>query len=531
MNKIFLSLAVLALIMFIGCSDPWDDVTKLNDNVSQNSIASEVAETPDFSMFWELMKQTGVDKKLDSSAVYTLFVPTNSVMQAAENLTFESDAEKLRFVLNHVTWGRISSRSGSTADSLYMLSGKRLKYSASLGSIDGIGIHVNQEKAMRNGIVQIVDGVIKPRFSIWDWVLYKAPENRFIKYLKSLDYWYFDPIASGYLGSDDRGRPIYRDSVVVLRNSFLQQVADLQHEDSLFTLLVPSDEVFQAMFNKFERYYRAEDRSSNPVPTVKDSVNIWMNVAKDLVFGKAYSGASLPDTLLSFYGVKVPFVSSSVTDVYTASNGTAYLVSDCSIETKHKILPIIIDAERSLYSPTAIGARGLYVRERKNALSGFDVIVDNHERNGVSAGMVLRGGSVSSMRYRVKMRAINDFAKSTFWPDTNVVLRQMVGTVTVIRDKETGLFKDISPNTNYLNSSSTYGNADVVYDPEVPSSYYVPVTKKAYSSVEQAMNDEVDLGYYEFKYVERAFFRILPLGTQMAVTADYIRLVPILEAD
>ncbi|MFT3737828.1 MAG: fasciclin domain-containing protein [Breznakibacter sp.] len=531
MNKKYLSMLAVFVCLAAACSDAWDDHVKINDNVSQQNITQYMASEDGFSKFWALVIQTQVDKKLDSTTIYTIWAPTNAAMDVLGVLNFESDADKMKFVLNHISFGKHSAFAPSSGDSIYMLSGKKLVYFPSMDLIDGVQIAKEQEMVVKNGVIQVVNSALVPRMTIWDWVMEKAPDNMFVRYVKSLNYYYFDPEASGYLGTDDKGNAIYRDSVVVLKNKFIQQVADMSSEDSLLTLLVPSDEAFVAEFNKFQKYYRVEDRSSNVIPTVKDSANIWINVAKDFLFRGVYSLADAPDTLVSFFNVKVPFIKGAVASSFSCSNGFVHMVSECPIKVGHKILPIIINAEQCLYSPSSstIGSSGLYRRERKDAYMGYDVILDNHASSGILSGLVLVGPKVCSIKYRVKIRAINDFEKSTYWPDAGVALRQMVGTVTVIRNKTTDLLEGVSSSTNYLNSSSTYGQADVTYDPNDLSTYYVPVTHKAYSPIELAISDEVDLGYYEYRYMENAFFRIIPYESRMAVTLDYIRLVPIIE--
>ncbi|MCA1745306.1 MAG: hypothetical protein LC643_06320, partial [Bacteroidales bacterium] len=155
------------------------------------------------------------------------------------------------------------------------------------------------------------------------------------------------------------------------------------------------------------------------------------------------------------------------------------------------------------------------------------VIQDNHANSGVHSGLVLRGPMLSSVKYRVKLRARNDFETSPRWADASRVLRQYVAPVTVLRDRVTRAFTGLSPNNNKLRSTGGFGTADVVYDPADENSYYVPLSTEPYST--DFLADEVDLGYYDYRYMEYAFFRIIPFEAKMAVVVDYIRLVPVLE--
>ena len=104
-----------------------------------------------------------------------------------------------------------------------------------------------------------------------------------------------------------------------------------------------------------------------------------------------------------------------------------------------------------------------------------------------------------------------------------MVLIQKLGTVTILRDPITNLIKTVSEVTNSLNYTNTaYGTADVTSDT-------MSVTRKEYSPLIHATDDEIDLGYYEFNKSDNVFLRLIPLSSKMAVTADYFRLVPIIE--
>ncbi|MBN2744136.1 MAG: fasciclin domain-containing protein [Marinilabiliaceae bacterium] len=525
MNKNPIILLFAVVLMFTGCTDAWEDHIAVSANVSQQSMATYLAQNTDCSQFAALLKETGLDRQLDSSKIYTAWVPDNSAMTLVDPLLIDTEDEKKAFVLNHLFVGRISALSGGDTDSLLMLSGKKLLYQPANALVDGVELLINKETAVKNGVVQFVKSPLTPRLSIWEWILQAAPDLKFVSFVKSLDYWYFDVEASGYLGRDDNGKPIYNDSIVVLRNQFLQGVADLSCEDSLFTLLVPSDELFEAHFNRFEKYYRLDDRESNAVPTARDSAFIWLNVARDFVSSGAQMNLEAPAILRSVAGVNVPFDPASVTLSYRASNGMVHVVSACELTAADKILPMVIDANlQTVFSTKSnYGTPALSYRERANALNGYDVVLDNHSNSDTDIldGLVVQGGIVNSCRYRVKIRAFDDFGKSYRYSNSLVALQQMVGPVTIIRNPVDYSYKELSVITNKLTDDSD----DVDYS----SSYYVTVPQGTYRPLSDAAADEVDLGSYNFRNADYAFFRLVPLSAKMAVTLDYIRLEPILE--
>ncbi|PZX18626.1 putative surface protein with fasciclin (FAS1) repeats [Breznakibacter xylanolyticus] len=528
MNKNPFVVLLAALLMLAGCSDAWDDHVAVSGSVSKLTLSEYILSNSECSQFAALLTATGLDRKLDSVNVYTVWLPTNSAMANVDPQIIDTDEEKKAFVLNHLIAGKFQANVTTSADSLRMLSGKKLWYQPAASLIDEVTLLKEKETVTTNGVIQYVAQSLSPRLSIWEWVLNAAPSSRFITYLKSLDYLYFDAAASGYLGTSADGKNVYRDSVFVLRNKYLQQVADLSSEDSMMTLLVPSDELFEAHFNRFQKYYRLDDRESNVVPTARDSAYIWLMVARDFAVKGDHSALQAPALLTSVAGVQVPFNPSEVSVSYKASNGHVHMIKACDLAVADKILPIVIDAnQQTLYRTTSkVGMPTLYYRQRANALNGYDMILDNqsNSKTDVIDGLVIRGGMTASCRYRVKIRAVNDFGKSYRYADNALALSQMIGPVTVIRyPKNDYAFEDISDVTNKLTDDSP----DVDYS----TSYYVAFPYKAasYSPLANVLDDELDLGSYYYRNAEMSFFRLVPLSAQMAVTLDYIRLIPILE--
>jgi hypothetical protein len=378
-------------------------------------------------------------------------------------------------------------------------------------------------------MVQVVSKPLAPRYSIWEYIELEAPKNNFVNYLNSSTKTVFDADSSQQIGVDSRNRPIY-DSVWVKQNPFLMTIADLAAEDSILTFLIPSDEVFNEQFNRFQKYYRKEDKGSNEVPTAKDSAYIKLMIARDFLFEGIHTKESAPDTLVSYYDVKVPFDKSAVTNSVQVSNGIVHFINQCDITKENKILPILMEAERSIYSiSTLSGSPNPYFRIRPLASNGYDFILDNAHTSQVIPGALFRGPVISSIKYRIRIRAINDFNKSYRNPSSNVVLRQMLGTVTITRDPITEVITSISQVTNKLNSSTQFGTPSVTYDPNDANSYYVAFERTQYSPLANAADDELDLGYYDFSKSDNIFLRLSPLSAGMAVMADYFRLVPIIE--
>lgn len=539
MNKFKISLLFGLLLFFSACSNVWDEHTKVNDDVLQENIFDYLESNSDFSSFVELLKNAGLDTYLSSSAIYTVWAPTNQALSGIDQSLINTDEKLQLFVNNHIVSGIYSTLANKPATSLKMRSGKMLQYDGANDLIDGISITPTNEVTAKNGVIQIINQPLVPRYSIWDYIRFVAPQGKFVTYLQSLTNSVFDLENSPQIGVNDFNQPIY-DSIWLEQNSFFLNVTDLSAEDSTLTLIIPSDEVFSAEFTKFERFYRRDDKASNEFPTTRDSIYIRLMIARDMVFGSPFAESDVPDTLISYFNVKVPFNKSSLTGSYKASNGYVYHLSDCAVKPTNKILPIVMEAENCIYGAvlssagsyiryTTAGTGNPYFRLRADASQGFDLIVDNSHKSEILSGALFAGPVVSSIKYRVKIRAINDFNKSYLYPSADTPLKQWLGQVTITRDPITQEIVAISPATNAFNSGTQYGTPDVTYDSADPSTYYVSIDSTKYSPLIQAFDDEIDLGYYNFSKADNVFLRLIPQSAQMAVMADYFRLVPIFE--
>lgn len=539
MNSYKIIILFVLVLLQAACTNSWEEHTKVNQDVLEESILNYLEENAEFSQFTEMVKSSGMDTYFNSSTIYTVWAPTNDALSSVDQSLLDSDAKIKMFVQNHFVNGMYSTLSDNPAISIKMKSGKVLVYDSSNDLIDGVNINSEQEATLKNGVVQAINSALAPRYSIWDYILFDAPQNKFVQFLQSQTKLVFDDENSQQIGVNEQNQPVY-DTIWIEENRFFNNAADLNSEDSILTVLIPTDDVFEEEFNKFQKYYRRDDKVSNEVPTTRDSIYIQLMIARDYVFENAYSVAEAPDTLVSYFNVKVPFKSNAITASYQASNGYVYVVNDCQVEVKNKILPIVMEAETSIYgvvisasgnylNNTTSGTATPYFRERADASQGYDLVVDNSHKSEVLSGALFRGPLVSSIKYRVKIRAINDFNKSYRYSNSGTPLKQWLGQVTITRNKVTEEIIAISPATNAFNSGTEYGVPDVTYDPADPSTYYVSIDSTRYSPIENALDDEIDLGYFNFSKADSVFFRLIPESSQMAVSADYFRLVPIFE--
>ncbi len=138
------------------------------------------------------------------------------------------------------------------------------------------------------------------------------------------------------------------------------------------------------------------------------------SVVKDLAVEGAYTPATLPDTVLSKFKVKVPIDKAAIVQTIKTSNGNIYIMGKADVAPKDKIQQFYIEAEN--YRTTSVDKRGnTYFRDRFNSVTNKDfrdVLVFNH--GTALFNINYRLNNVYSTKYKAYWVALNDFQTTTF---------------------------------------------------------------------------------------------------------------------
>jgi uncharacterized surface protein with fasciclin (FAS1) repeats len=508
----FLKYLVLNLLVVFAfsCKDEWNDHIRLNMDVSDKTIVQILENNPQLSEFLLYLEKSGLDKELSSSKLFTLWVPDNDAM-ASVDPSILNDSVKLRlFVSNHFSTSEYTIQGTKRDTSVKVYSAKNLVFNNMDSTIDGFKIKEGDIFA-KNGVLHIVSHILNPRLNIWEYIETMAPENEHVTYLKSLSGERFVPNPKYQLGFDPvTGKPVYDiEKCMVWYNYFLENVADLRMEDSVYTVFIVDDNTYNNEYDKFKKYFCVENGT-----TSADTAKVKYKITKDYVFRGAYKNPGLPDTLKSLENVKVPF-KGSATLLYRASNGYVYLVNDCSIGLHDKIPTVIVEGETSdKYLLPTINIAGSNKRYNPLASGGYDFILDNHGQaaaeyadgtnNPNAGGIALHVKELASVKYRILWKAVNNFRGGLRNPNDTLTLKQKLAFSQILS------FKGTQP---------VWEQAAII------TTSYVAITDRSYSNAQ-----EVELSKWTFsKMREDIYFQILCGGANMSVTLDYLKLEPIFE--
>lgn len=504
-NKLIkITLPILFIVYSFGCNDAWDEHKKISSDTPSKTILEMLSLNSEYSKFTNSLVETGLDKTLDNTLLYSVWVPTNNSI----NELPDDSIELYNWVANHIVLGTVRyDEIEELRSRIKMLNGKNLDLNIENSTIDEI-VFNNEYIVARNGILYETDAPLEPRINIWEYIEEVAQANKHINYLNSLTGEVFNPDSAEIIGYTDSGKPIYDTiSGMVWDNLFITDVADLRSEDSTFTMLIVDDQVFDSEYETFYQYFRV---TSGPTEadSMRNKEKCEYKITKDYVFDSTYYFDDLPAYLMSLYGVKVPIDKGSIYDSYKCSNGWVYKIRECSIDKRDKILPLRVEGENEFRifeyftenGEEMDGSQYGYKRINNDASGGFDYVVDNWTTDAKGGGLILHVGEVASMKYKFYLQAVHDFNGSfRRSKGADYVLMQQLGWTSLIKETLKGY--DFNPATLV---------SDTIF-----------VRDSSYQTAK-----EFEVGSYKFTSVKDAYVWLQPLDDGAAVVADYIKLVP-----
>ena len=116
--------AVIAIILFAGCKKMTDDHNEVIDPSLTKTLMEVIEENASLSTFAGYLRQTGLDKELNSSRPYTVFAPTNDKLVGIDNAILSNPTKLKAFIANHITSHLYRTTSIVTPTRIAMLSGK-----------------------------------------------------------------------------------------------------------------------------------------------------------------------------------------------------------------------------------------------------------------------------------------------------------------------------------------------------------------------------------------------------------------------
>ncbi|WP_164972598.1 fasciclin domain-containing protein [Lacibacter luteus] len=406
-TSLLLVSGLLSLQLLSSCSKVKDERNDITDPALQMTVLDLVNANPQLSTFKEYLVKTGYDKVISSSRNYTVFAPVNSALSSLDP-AIVNDAVKLKsFIGNHIALQQYRTseivqptRIGMLNDKYNNMQGKKIE-DATITTAD---------KYAGNGLLQVIDKALPALDNCWEFL--NNSSNAPVKqktFMLSLFRKVFDPTNAVVTSINPvTGEPIYQAGTdSVFTNLFWNRVHDLKVEKKQFTLFMLTDAAWDAEITKYMPYFVTNTADSNTL------VTSW-NVVKDFAVDTVYQPNSIPDTVVSKFGTKLPVNKSAIVRTIKTSNGIVYVMSQMNVLPASKFKTITIQAES--YIAQSVNRRSnTYFRDRFNPLTGLDFTDVNVFNHGVSNFWLrYEVPEVPSIKYKAYWVALNDFQTAAY---------------------------------------------------------------------------------------------------------------------
>lgn len=349
-------MAAAALLAATSCSDfsDYNDTPVSDVQQADRTLWENISQNDQLSDFATLVKKAGFDDELSQPHYYTVWAPLNGTYDASSLMSADSATVLYQFVKSHIAEYN-HSVSGPVDERIHALNRKSFAF-------EGDGQYTYAGQSLRqinlpnsNGIMHLLDGAARFYPNLYEYLFSCEDIDSVATFFKRYETSVLDT-KNSVLGPTINGKQTYIDSVMITSNSLLNRIkAKLDKEDSTYTMLVPTNEAWQAHYDKISKCYNyinttvaqnideATSTSSAPTASVtvdaaytKDSLTR-LHLVSDLVYNNNnyYNNWLIDDTVEPYdtlysttygYMTNPQEIMSRVIDRETMSNGTFCLV-------------------------------------------------------------------------------------------------------------------------------------------------------------------------------------------------------------
>ena len=254
----YMRIMMTAAVMLVAssCTD-FDDYnqTPVDANASAElTLWENISHNNQLSNFQKIIKKVGFDDELQQSHFYTVWAPIDGTYDA-EALLQQDDASLLyRFVKSHIAeYNHLVS--GAINERIHALNEKSFNFEGS-GSYIYADVPVSTiNLPSKNGVIHTLNGAATFYPNIYEYIFQANDIDSLNHYFKRYENIYLDENNS-VVGPTVNGKRTYIDSVMITTNSMYNTLnARIAHEDSSYTMIMPTDEAWVKAYEKIKPYY------------------------------------------------------------------------------------------------------------------------------------------------------------------------------------------------------------------------------------------------------------------------------------
>ena len=298
----------LMALTITACNDTWDAHYTVDPSVGSNvdeTLWDLIAADSSLTEFASQLKKVGYDTLLSQNRYYTVWAPMNGFLTiAANDGILENDSlMELELLQNHIAdYSHVGT--GVLEDNkVTMLNKKLVEFIGSNNTYTFKNIPiVSLNQPAKNGILHCIGGegqyaTFAP--NIWEYLDKDERITEFRNYIKSFTEQKIDEEES-VIGPLQDGQVTYLMKVMKEENKWWKHIGEFLNEDSSYTVIVPTNEAWNEMYEVAKSYYVMDKRSE----ATRDSIQratAYQVMASHLAFSNTMQVDEGRDSLISNY--------------------------------------------------------------------------------------------------------------------------------------------------------------------------------------------------------------------------------------
>ncbi len=293
-----------ALVATSSCSD-WNDWNTVQSDINasaEKTLWENISGNSQLSDFAKIVEKSGLKENLNANRYYTVWAPTNGTYNADSVLQLGDKAMLEQFVYNHIAEYSHQAQ-GTDSVRIHTLNNKSYTFKGAGSNYTFNDVALTEKNLPNsNGILHVLasNSPFLPNAYQNIWMVDGVDD--IANYFKKYELTYLDENSS-VEGPLVNGKKTYIDSVMVTYNYISNTIrAKLDSEDSLYTMILPTDKAYQATYDKIASLYNyanntqaqdVENATSTTYTTLtapnqdldylKDSL-VRLYIVKDLVY-------------------------------------------------------------------------------------------------------------------------------------------------------------------------------------------------------------------------------------------------------
>jgi len=287
-------MVLLIAALSYSCKDDRDNHYNRSGDLPEENLYELIKANSDLSTFARLIEISGYKEVLTTTQTYTVWAPENSALQDIDLNTI-SEVQARLIVGNHIAR---SNHSTATLDDkpVKMYNRKVHTYSAG-GTLFG-EVQINRHDILaKNGLLHTLKSQIPFYYNLYEYIKAMPGVSKLRDFISQFDEEVFDREAS-YSYVDPITNQLVYDSVMVFRNRLLDSpllgLGHIHSEDSVYTMLMPSDEAWDAAYERISPSFKVHP-ANDSITKLQTSLAI----VSDLIYRKSIKEPASLDSLFS----------------------------------------------------------------------------------------------------------------------------------------------------------------------------------------------------------------------------------------